>query len=65
MPFVSTNGLKLAKAFGDRWLPIAIILVSGHKFPESQNLPLGVRFFPIPYEEETIVATIFETVEGA
>jgi len=40
----SMDGMKLAAAVRDRWPPIEIIIVSGHRRPMDRDLPAG-RYF--------------------
>ncbi|MBP2448650.1 response regulator [Rhizobium leguminosarum] len=46
----SMDGMKLARAVRDRWPPIEIIIVSGHKRPVDDDLPARAVFFPKPYD---------------
>jgi len=41
----SMDGMKLARAVRDRWPPIEIIIVSGHKRPVDDDLPARAVFF--------------------
>lgn len=45
----SMDGLKLARAVADRWPPIRIIVVSGHRLVEITDIPDGSVFFAKPY----------------
>lgn len=65
MPIGSMNGLKLARAVRDRWPPIAIIVVSGHRVPDAGDLPDGSKFFPKPYNEAHMVSTIRDMLQAA
>src|SRR4051812_49232020 len=40
----SMDGMKLARAVRDRWPPIEIIIVSGHKRPVDDDLPARAVF---------------------
>ncbi|OWV72769.1 two-component system response regulator [Rhizobium sp. R339] len=46
----SMDGLKLARAVRDRWPPVEIIVVSGMKQPDVDELPERGIFFPKPYD---------------
>lgn len=52
------DGVKLAEIIRDRWPPIEIILVSGHRAPLAAELPARAVFFPKPYVERDIVAAL-------
>jgi DNA-binding NtrC family response regulator len=65
MPLGSMNGLKLAHAVRDRWPPIAIIVVSGHRIPDEGDMPLHGRFFTKPYNEQAMVATMHDMLKAA
>jgi CheY-like chemotaxis protein len=54
----SMDGLKLAAAVRHRWPPISIIVVSGHRKPESKELPIGSIFFSKPYPHDDVIATL-------
>jgi len=65
MPAGSMNGLRLARAVRDRWPPIAIIIVSGHRIPEVNELPHGSKFFAKPYDETQMVSTMRQMLQAA
>lgn len=65
MPPGSMNGLKLAAAVHDRWPPIAIIVASGHRVPMTSDMPEGTVFFPKPYPEEALIATMRQMLRAA
>jgi DNA-binding NtrC family response regulator len=65
MPFGSMNGLRLASAVRDRWPPIKIIVVSGHRTPEPADMPGGSKFFTKPYEPDRMIATMREMLQAA
>jgi two-component system, response regulator PdtaR len=46
----SMDGLKLAHAVRDRWPPVELILTSGRRRIEPDDLPERGRFFPKPYD---------------
>lgn len=52
------DGMKLAAAIRDRWPPIHLILTSGHVRPPAEALPAASVFFPKPYRETDIIATM-------
>lgn len=54
----SMDGLKLAAAVRGRWPPIEIIVTSGHRLVSATDLPPGSIFFPKPYRDQDIVATL-------
>lgn len=53
----SMDGLKLAAAVRERWPPVSIIVVSGHRNVELTNLPAGSAFFSKPYRLPTMLRT--------
>lgn len=56
------DGIKLATLVRHRWPPIGIILVSGHGSPGNNDLPARAIFFPKPYREDVVVATMRKLV---
>ncbi|WP_426124533.1 response regulator [Pararhizobium sp. PWRC1-1] len=54
----SMDGMTLAAAVRDRWPPIEIVIVSGHRRPKEADLPLRSHFFSKPYEARDIVDTL-------
>jgi CheY-like chemotaxis protein len=54
----SMDGLKLSRAVRDRWPPIEIILTSGKRHPQADDLPERGQFFPKPYNPDALIATI-------
>ena len=50
------DGLKLAAAVRDRWPPIKIVVTSGHRQVDVQDLPVEAQFFSKPYNPDTIVS---------
>jgi DNA-binding NtrC family response regulator len=54
----SMDGMKLAAAVRDRWPPIEIVIVSGHKRPIDITLPPRSEFFQKPYDIDAVTATI-------
>ncbi len=65
MPYGSMNGLKLAAAVRHRWPPIAIIVVSGHRVPEKDQMPEGAVFLAKPYRQTALVETMREMLRAA
>lgn len=56
----SMDGLKLARAVANRWPPIRIIVVSGHRLVEITDIPDGSVFFSKPYHQPQLLASIRE-----
>lgn len=54
----SMDGLKLAAAVRDRWPPVKIIVVSGHRVVEITDIPDGSVFFAKPYSPSHIVTSM-------
>jgi two-component system, response regulator PdtaR len=54
------GSLRLAAAVRDRWPPIKIIVVTGHKPPELDELPSDSLFVAKPYTAERMVAAVSE-----
>jgi CheY-like chemotaxis protein len=54
------DGLRLAAAVRDRWPPIKIIVVTGHKPPELDELPSDSAFVAKPYTAERMIAAVSE-----
>ena len=54
------DGLMLAAAVRDRWPPIKIIVTSGHRNVELQDIPAESRFFGKPYQSQAVVTAMFE-----
>ena len=54
----SMDGLKLSRAIRDRWPPIELILTSGKRHPQADDLPERGKFFPKPYNPDALVAAI-------
>ncbi|MDP8996692.1 MAG: response regulator [Pseudomonadota bacterium] len=49
------DGFKLAHYIRDRWPPVHLIVVSGKAMPDQSGLPANTKFFPKPYNDNTIV----------
>ena len=56
----SMDGIKLAAAVRNRWPPISIIVVSGHRDVAQSELPDGAHFFGKPYDEQRVVETLIK-----
>ena len=56
----SMDGLKLAAAVRDRWPPVRIIVMSGHRTVEITDLPDGSVFFSKPYSVDEVAASVRE-----
>jgi DNA-binding NtrC family response regulator len=54
------DGFKLAASVRDRWLPITIIITSGHRAVAVHDLPVRARFMPKPHNPDTVVRSIRE-----
>ncbi|MFP5075782.1 response regulator [Rhizobium sp. YIM 134829] len=54
----SMDGLKLAAAIRDRWPPVEIIVTSGVSMKSADALPDRAVFFPKPYDQRMILATL-------
>ena len=52
------DGLKLAAAVRDRWPPIAIVVTSGHRTVDADDLPVEARFFPKPYSADQVARAL-------
>ena len=59
------DGIELAHYIRDRWPPVKLIVVSGKVAIDPQQLPSGVRFFPKPYRENSIVNAMIGMLSGA
>lgn len=59
----SMDGLKLAVSVRDRWPPIDIIVTSGAVSPSKEALPIRGRFFPKPYDEQTLIRALRSFVQ--
>ena len=54
----SMDGLKLAAAVRDRWPPIQIIVMSGHRTVEITDMPDGSVFFSKPYRHAIVMDSV-------
>ena len=51
------DGLKLAAAVRKRWPPIKIVVTSGHRVVDTNELPTEAAFFSKPYDVQAVVST--------
>jgi CheY-like chemotaxis protein len=56
----SMDGLKLAHAVRDRWPPVELILTSGRRHIQPDDLPNRGRFFAKPYDFDALLQAIQE-----
>ena len=56
------DGLKLAAAVRDRWPPIKIVVTSGHRAVNVEDLPVEAQFFSKPYDPDKIVSAFREMI---
>jgi two-component system, response regulator PdtaR len=54
----SMDGLRLAAAVRDRWPPINIILTTGKKPPENEQIPTKSLFIAKPYLPEDVLSAL-------
>lgn len=54
----SMDGLKLAAAVRDKWPPVQIIVMSGHRMVEITDLPDGSVFFSKPYRHAVVMDSV-------
>lgn len=54
------DGLMLAAAVRDRWPPIKIIVTSGHRNVNLDDIPAESRFFGKPYQSEAVASAMLE-----
>ena len=52
------DGLKLAAAVRDRWPPIRIVITSGHRKVNLDDLPVEAKFFAKPYNPDEVVTVL-------
>jgi CheY-like chemotaxis protein len=56
------DGLKLAAAVRNRWPPVKIIVTSGHRIVEINDLPDGSMFFSKPYVQGAMLQSMREVL---
>jgi DNA-binding NtrC family response regulator len=54
----SMDGLKLAHAVRNRWPPVKIVVVSGHRQLDPNELPADSRFFGKPFQSDKMIAEL-------
>ncbi|HEV7257752.1 MAG TPA: response regulator [Bosea sp. (in: a-proteobacteria)] len=54
----SMDGVKLAQIARDRWPPIEIIIVSGHRTVHEDDMPDRGLFFAKPYSPRAVKAAL-------
>ena len=54
----SMDGLKLAAAVRDRWPPVNIIVTSGNRIPDPDQLPEKSLFIPKPYHSAEVLEAV-------
>lgn len=60
----SMDGVKLAHAVRNRWPPVKIVVVSGHRQVAQSELPLDSRFFGKPFQAEKMIAELQAMIGG-
>jgi CheY-like chemotaxis protein len=60
----SMDGLRLAHHVRGRWPPIKIVVTSGRPGTKLSDLPEGSRFFPKPYDPETLKDALTPFLSG-
>jgi len=56
----SMDGLMLARLVADRWPPVRIVVVSGHRVVEITDIPDGSVFFSKPFHQPQLLASMRE-----
>ena len=56
----SMDGLRLAQAVADRWPPVRIIVVSGHRQVEITDIPDGSVFYSKPFSQPALLTSVRE-----
>lgn len=54
------DGIKLAACIRDRWPPIKIIITSGKPLPPRTTLPAETIFYPKPYRQDRVIASLHQ-----
>lgn len=60
----SMDGLKLSAAVRNRWLPVKIIVTSGHRMVDIEDIPDGGVFFSKPYSNDVVLTSIRNLIVG-
>jgi CheY-like chemotaxis protein len=58
------DGVELVHYIRKRWPPVKLIVVSGKIESAPGQLPSGVKFFPKPYREASIVEAMVGMLSG-
>jgi len=56
------NGMQFAAAIRDRWPPIELIIVSGKRRLQAEEMPARGVFFAKPYKNDEITAVMRQMV---
>ena len=59
------NGLELAMAVRRRWPAIKIMITSGHRHIQNEDLPVIGRFFRKPYDPKLVANALREMTSAA
>ena len=60
----SMDGLKLSAYARNRWPPLRIVVVSGHRTVEVTDLPDGGVFYSKPYRTSDVARSMRELMSG-
>jgi two-component system, response regulator PdtaR len=52
------DGLRLAAAVRDRWPPTKIVVMSGKRHPQIEELPARARFISKPVSQSELMKTV-------
>jgi CheY-like chemotaxis protein len=52
------DGKKLSQYVRDRWPPIKLVVTSGMSMIGESDLPLGAKFLPKPYHDNSLIEGI-------
>jgi two-component system, response regulator PdtaR len=58
------DGIKLSHYIRGRWPPVKLIVASGAAILEESSLPGGSKFFPKPYDDQTITDAMARLLSG-
>jgi DNA-binding NtrC family response regulator len=61
----SMDGIRLAHAVKDRWPPVHIFVMSGHRSVDVSELPAGGRFFSKPCDHVAVIAAFRHLQAGS
>jgi two-component system, response regulator PdtaR len=59
------DGKNLSHYIRDRWPPIKLVVASGMSMIGESDLPLGTKFLPKPYHDNSIIEAIMELLFDA